>query len=153
MGGDEGSDDAGTVEEVRAVDDELMVAMRRLVPQLSSSAPEVTLAHLEGLVRTPATTLLVARDTGGAIVGSLTLAMFRIPSGLRAWIEDVVVDGRVRGKGVGAALVGSALGIARGAGARTVDLTSRPERESANRLYVRLGFAPRPTNVYRHQLV
>lgn len=140
------------VETVEVVDDELVAAMRRLLPQLSSSAPEVTVAHLESLVRTPATTLLVARSPSGAIVGSLTLATFRIPSGLRAWIEDVVVDGRSRGSGVGSALVEAALDIARGAGARTVDLTSRPERESANRLYLRLGFVPRTTNVYRHQI-
>jgi ribosomal protein S18 acetylase RimI-like enzyme len=140
------------VEKVEVVDDELVAAMGRLLPQLSSSAPEVTVAHLECLVRTPATTLLVARDPGGVIVGSLTLATFRVPSGLRAWIEDVVVDGRSRGSGVGSALVGAAVEIARGAGARTVDLTSRPERESANRLYVRLGFVPRTTNVYRHQI-
>jgi ribosomal protein S18 acetylase RimI-like enzyme len=149
MGGDLDS----TVEEVQFVDDELLVAMKRLMPQLSSSAPEVTSAHLEKLVQTPATTLLVARGSDGAIVGSLTLAMFRIPSGLRAWIEDVVVDQSRRGGGVGAALTRTAPGIARDAGARTVDLTSRPERESANRLYARLGFVPRTTNIYRHQLV
>jgi ribosomal protein S18 acetylase RimI-like enzyme len=85
-------------------------------------------------------------------VGSLTLAMFRIPTGVRAWIEDVVVDESARGRGVGEALTQEALGRARAAGARTVELTSRPSREAANRLYLRLGFEVRDTNVYRFSL-
>jgi len=92
--------------------------------------------------------LLVAR-LDGRIVGSLTLALFRIPTGMRAWIEDVVVDEAARGHGVGDALNRAALEIAAERGARTVDLTSRPSREAANRLYRRLGFQPRETNVYR----
>ncbi len=91
----------------------------------------------------PATILFVARDGDGPILGSLTLALFRIPTGLRAWIEDVVVDEAARGKGVGAALNEAALDHARTVGARTVDLTSRPSREVANRLYQRLGFVER----------
>ena len=94
--------------------------------------------------------VLVARDAEGTIVGSLTLALFRVPTGMRAWIEDVVVDESARGAGAGAALVAAALERAEAAGARTVDLTSRPSREAANRLYQRLGFEPRTTNVYRY---
>ena len=86
------------------------------------------------------------------MLGSLTLVVFRIPTGLRAWIEDVVVDGEARGKGVGDALNRFALDLAAELGCRTVDLTSRPTREAANRLYQRLGFQPRETNVYRHDL-
>jgi ribosomal protein S18 acetylase RimI-like enzyme len=85
-------------------------------------------------------------------VGTLTLALFRIPTGLRAWIEDVIVDNESRGKGIGEALTRAALVKAREAGARTVDLTSRPSRESANRLYVRVGFVLRETNTYRYDL-
>jgi ribosomal protein S18 acetylase RimI-like enzyme len=98
--------------------------------------------------------LLLATDSerGGAIVGSMTLVLFRIPTGMRAWIEDVVVDAEARGAGVGAALNRRALQIAADRGARTVDLTSRPSREAANRLYRRLGFEPRSTNVYRRAL-
>ncbi len=91
-------------------------------------------------------------DAEGEIVGSLTLAMFRIPTGLRAWIEDVIVDGSQRGKGIGEALTREALAAAQGAGATTVDLTSRPSREAANRLYQRIGFERRNTNVYRYKL-
>ena len=112
----------------------------------------VTAAELADIVDSAASVLLVARDpeAGGSIVGSLTLVLFRIPTGVRAWIEDVVVDGEARGRGVGAALNLAALDRARAAGAKTVDLTSRPSREAANRLYQRIGFVPRETNVYRH---
>ena len=127
---------------------ELVEAMVRLLPQLSSSAPAPTSAELDEIATSPATVLLVAR-LDGRIVGSLTLALFRIPTGMRAWIEDVVVDEAARGHGVGDALNRAALQIAAERGARTVDLTSRPSREAANRLYRRLGFQPRETNVYR----
>lgn len=98
-----------------------------------------------------ASTLFVAR-VDGRIAGSLTLAMFRIPTGVRAWIEDVVVDESARGHGVGEALNRAALDHARANGAITVDLTSRPSREAANRLYKRMGFEQRDTNVYRYTL-
>jgi ribosomal protein S18 acetylase RimI-like enzyme len=127
---------------------ELVAALTRLLPQLSSSAPAPTAAELDEIAASPATVLLVAR-LDGRIVGSLTLALFRIPTGMRAWIEDVVVDEAARGHGVGDALNRAALEIAAERGARTVDLTSRPSREAANRLYRRLGFQARETNVYR----
>ncbi len=139
-----------TVEEASRVDDGLVAALAALVPQLSRRAQVPGAAELDAIVRSPATTLLVARDGEGRVVGSLTLAVFRIPTGVRAWIEDVVVDGAARGRGVGAALVEAALARAEAAGARTVDLTSRPDRDAANRLYVRMGFAARATNVYRY---
>ncbi len=138
------------VEEVVVADPELLGAMTTLLPQLSRSAPPPRAYELENIVDSPATRLLVARDDSGRIVGSLTLAVFRIPTGVRAWIEDVVVDQGARGSGVGEALVTEALSMATEAGARTVDLTSRPDREEANRLYQRLGFEVRQTNVYRH---
>jgi ribosomal protein S18 acetylase RimI-like enzyme len=104
------------------------------------------------IVDAAATTVLVARDgrDNGRIVGLLTLVVFRIPTGVRAWIEDVVVDESVRGRGVGEALSQEAIRQAVGLGARTVELTSRPSREAANRLYQRLGFARRDSNVYRY---
>jgi ribosomal protein S18 acetylase RimI-like enzyme len=139
-----------TIEEATRVDDELVESLAALVPQLSRSAPAPGAAELAAIVASPATTLLVARDGTGRVVGALTLAVFRIPTGVRAWIEDVVVDEAARRGGIGAALVKEALARAEAAGARTVDLTSRPDREAANRLYVRLGFTKRSTNVYRH---
>jgi ribosomal protein S18 acetylase RimI-like enzyme len=137
------------VERVTAVTPELVTAFGRLTPQLSSSAPAPGRAELEQMVRSPATSLLVARDTEAGIVGSMTLVLFRIPTGVRAWVEDVVVDSAARGRGVAEMLCRDALNRACAAGARTVDLTSRPSREAANRLYERLGFVRRDTNVYR----
>ncbi len=140
------------VEEASAVTTDLVAAFARLIPQLSRSNPAPSAEELATIVSSPATVLLVARDDGGAIVGSLTLALFRIPTGVRAWIEDVVVDESARGTGVGEALNREALRLAAEAGAVTVDLTSRPSREAANRLYKRLGFVERDTNVYRYEL-
>ena len=137
------------VEAVEQVTPELVGAFDRLIPQLSRSSPPPDAARLGEIVASPACTLLVARDRAGTIVGSLTLVVFPIPTGTRAWIEDVVVDEAARGSGVGAALNQAALDHARSRGAKTVDLTSRPSREAANRLYQRLGFEPRETNVYR----
>ena len=137
------------VEEATAVTPELVAAFRLLTPQLSRSAPAPGGQELAEMVRSPATILLMARDEEKGLVGSLTLALFRIPTGLRAWIEDVVVDSDARGRGVAEVLCREALNRASAAGARTVDLTSRPSRESANRLYRRLGFVERDTNVYR----
>jgi ribosomal protein S18 acetylase RimI-like enzyme len=139
------------VEAATAVDDDLCAAVDRLVPQLSRSSPPPSRAVLERIVADGATTLFVARD-GDVMVGMLTLATFQIPTGVRAWIEDVVVDDAARGSGVAAILVQAALDRSAEVGARTVDLTSRPEKEAANRLYVRLGFETRQTNVYRRTL-
>jgi ribosomal protein S18 acetylase RimI-like enzyme len=140
-----------TISEATTVDDELVAAFAKLIPQLSRSNPAPDAQTLQAIVDSEASTLLIARDDeSGAIVGSMTLAMFRIPTGLRAWIEDVVVDGDARGKGVGRILNERALEIATAAGATTVDLTSRPSREAANRLYQRIGFVARDTNVYRY---
>jgi ribosomal protein S18 acetylase RimI-like enzyme len=132
---------------VDAVSDELVAAFASLTPQLSSVSPP-SRDELDAIVGSEAASLLVARD-GEAILGTLTLAVFRIPTGVRAWIEDVVVDKRARGRGIGEALTLHAVELARSAGARSVELTSRPSREAANRLYRRLGFEERETNVLR----
>ena len=138
------------VEEATAATADVVAAVQRLVPQLSRNAAVPTAEEIAEIATSPATVLLLARDdASGEIVGALTLALFRIPTGLRAWIEDVVVDDAARGQGIGGALTQEALRRAVEAGARTVDLTSRPSREAANRLYQRMGFAPRDTNVYR----
>ena len=140
-----------SVESAASVDDELAAAASALVPQLSRTSAPLDRRRLERIVAAPATTLFVARD-GGRIVGMLTLAVFEIPTGVRAWIEDVVVDDAARGGGVAGALMQAALDRSSDLGARTVDLTSRPDREAANRLYARLGFEVRQTNVYRRSL-
>jgi ribosomal protein S18 acetylase RimI-like enzyme len=138
------------VTRAEGVTPELVAAFERLVPQLSSSSPPTSEGHLAEIVESPGTMLFIARDAEGTIVGSLTLATFRIPTGLRARIEDVVVDETARGQGVGEALSRAAIDRAEAAGAKTVDLTSRPSREAANRLYQRMGFELRESNVYRY---
>lgn len=157
--------------EVREADAEVLGALRRLLPQLSASAVPPTDEEVGEILASPATVLLVARDdtlgpaqgaraqgphfeagAGGPIVGMLTLVTFRLPSGMRAWVEDVVVDTSARRRGVAEALTLAAVELARAKGARTVDLTSRPSREAANNLYQKVGFRRRDTNVYRYEL-
>ncbi len=152
MSGSRGSN--VVISECAEVTEDLIEAFERLTPQLSRSSPPPSPDQLREIVASKATVLLVATDStdDGHIVGSLTLALFRIPTGMRAWIEDVVVDEAVRGRGVGEALNRYAIDVARDRGAKTVDLTSRPSREAANRLYRRVGFEARETNVYRYEL-
>jgi ribosomal protein S18 acetylase RimI-like enzyme len=134
-------------------DAEVTEAVGRLLPLLSKSAPAPTADQVDEIAASPATTLFIARDgDGGPIVGTLTLALFRIPSGVRAWIEDVIVSSEVRGRGCGEQLTLAAIEASRAAGVRTVDLTSRPSRQAANRLYQRMGFVERDTNVYRYEI-
>ncbi len=140
------------VEVVRQVTDEVVDAFDRLLPQLSRSAPPLGRDGIESIVACTANTLLVSRSPAGPITGTLTLVMFPIPSGMRAWIEDVVVDESARGQGAGVALTQEALRLAREAGARTVDLTSRPSRAAAGRLYERIGFEIRSSRLYRFNL-
>ncbi|GBE25292.1 putative acetyltransferase [bacterium BMS3Bbin02] len=141
------------VTEIIDIDDAVVAAFDRLVPQLSQSSPPPDADALADIAGNPNSLLLAAKDTEtGAIVGTLTLAFYRIPTGLQARIEDVIVDADARGHGVGALLTEVAIDKARSAGAKTVGLTSRPSREAANRLYTRLGFEHRQTNVYRYKL-
>jgi ribosomal protein S18 acetylase RimI-like enzyme len=131
---------------------ELADALVTLVPQLSTSNPPPSLADVEAMLASDAITQFVARDDGGAIVGVSTLAIFRIPTALRAWIEDVIVDESARGHRVGEALTGAMIDAARQRGCATVELTSRPSREAANHIYTKLGFTVRDTNIYRFDL-
>ena len=142
---------AVNVTPVVVASDEILVACHRLIPQLSSSSRPITLAELTEIVEGEYTVLFAARR-GTEIVGLLTLVVFRIPTAVRAWIEDVVVDESARGSGVGEALSRAALAEAARRGAKTVELTSRPSREAANRLYKRIGFVRRDTNVYRYEV-
>ena len=144
-----------TIELITAPTPELHEAMTRLLPQLSRSAKPMSEADVERFLAQSGVHLFVFRpdaadDEGNhPILGMLSLATFEIPTGVRAWVEDVVVDEAARGQGAGLALVEAAIEHAKTVGARTVDLTSRPSREAANRLYQRAGFQLRETNVYR----
>ncbi len=139
------------IEIAQSVDDELVEAFARLIPQLSSSSPPPGPRELRAIVDAPESELFLAR-IDGRIVGTLTLAMYQIPTGYKAWIDDVVVDRDTRGHGIGEALSLAAVEEARRRGAKEVDLTSRPKRDAANRLYQRIGFVQRDTNVYRYKL-
>lgn len=141
-----------TIEVASEVGDDIVEAFARLIPQLSKSSRPPSKAELQAIADHEACFLLIAREDDGAILGSLTLVIFPIPTAVRAWIEDVVVDDDARGKGVGELLNRRALEISAEHGAKTVDLTSRPSREAANRLYQRIGFEQRDTNVYRYSL-
>ena len=136
------------IREIAAITPELARSLADLVRQLSSSAKLPAKDELQQIVLSPATVLLAACRSE-SIVGMLTLVIFRIPSGVRGIIEDVVVDEAHRGQGIAGALVREALARAQASGARTVDLTSRPSRVAANRLYQKLGFQQRESNVYR----
>jgi ribosomal protein S18 acetylase RimI-like enzyme len=135
------------VERVTAATDELVAAFTQLLPQLTPGRAGPTLGELNAIASAPGTNLLVARD-GEAIVGTLTLLVYRIPSGLRGWIHDVVVDESARGRGAGAALVDEALRLAEAAGVASVHLTARAHREAAHRMYRRLGFVEHPSEVF-----
>jgi ribosomal protein S18 acetylase RimI-like enzyme len=136
-------------ETVTDVTTELVDALNRLIPQLSANAEPLTSESLREIVTSDASTLFVARSDG-AIVGSLTLVIFPIPSGRRAWIEDVVVDESARGLGIGRGLTRAAIDHAMQHRITTIDLTSRPSRTAANSLYQDMGFSLRQTNVYRY---
>ena len=144
-----------TVELITAATPEIHEAMGRLLPQLSRSAAPMSEADVERFLSQSSVHLFVFRaetadaDGNNPILGMLSLATFEIPTGVRAWVEDVVVDEAARGQGAGLALVEAAIEHAKTIGARTVDLTSRRTREAANRLYQRAGFQLRETNVYR----
>ena len=135
------------VERVTAATPELVEAFTRLLPQLTPGRAAPALGELNAIAAAPGTNLLVARD-GDAIVGTLTLLLYRIPSGSRGWIHDVVVDESARGRGVGAALVDEALRLAEAAGVASVHLTARAHREAAHRMYRRLGFVEHPSEVF-----
>lgn len=139
------------VEVVQETDPVLLRSLNDLLPQLSKTAQAMTMEDLKQIVDSECSDLLVVKAAGGGIIlGALTLIHFRIPTGIRAWIEDVVVDASARGQGIGKALIQAAIEKSRDLGAKTLDLTSNPDRESAHRLYESAGFSVRTTNVYRY---
>lgn len=137
--------------QVTQYSEKILEAINELLPQLSSSAKPLTASELTEIIQSESSHLLMAEENG-KFYGSLTLVTFMIPTGIRAWIEDVVVNENARGKGVGKLLSERAVGLASEIGAKTVDLTSRPTREAANALYKKVGFEMRETNVYRYKI-
>jgi len=142
---------AASVEVAITAGDDVVEAVNRLLPLLSASVLSITPEQLQAIIAAPGASLLLARESG-RIVGMLTLLVGATPTGIRALIEDVAVETTARGQGIGELLMKEALRIAEARNARTVDLTSRPSREAANRLYLRVGFEKRDTNVYRYRI-
>ena len=136
------------------VTSELYEAVERLIPQLSPNKPVPGWAELTALVKSESSTLLIARytDESGEIAGILSLTIYRVPTGIRSIVEDVVVDEYMRGRGIGKALLEYAIALARKSGANAISLTSNPRREAANYLYQSLGFERHQTNVYIYTL-
>ena len=142
------------IEKVSEVTEEVYEALQRFVPQLGSHKLPPTWEELQKLVESDSSTLLIARDLEerSPIAGILCLTVYRVPTGVRSIIEDVVVDETMRRRGIGEALVRHAIDLAREAGAKGVSLTSNPQREAANRLYQTLGFQLRQTNPYFYKI-
>src|SRR5215208_4579387 len=139
---------------VSAVTEELHKALQLLIPQLGAHKIPPTFEELNELVESKASILLIARepDEGSPVVGLLCLTIYRVPTGLRSIIEDVIVDETMRRRGIGEALVQNAIELAREAGVEAVSLTSNPGREAANQLYQSMGFELRKTNPYFYRL-
>jgi ribosomal protein S18 acetylase RimI-like enzyme len=137
---------------VTQADEVLYNAFQRLVPQLTNNNLPPSLNDLMALVRDPSSMLMVARNEAGEIVGALSLTVYRVPTGMRSIVEDVIVDNSVRGQGIGEALIYRAIEVAREKGASNISLTCNPMREAANRLYQRMGFKKRETNAYQINL-
>lgn len=138
---------------VQTADEDLVAAFARLIPQLNPAYRPPSREQLQAIIQGGATELFIAQDyTSRMITGALALVIFSTPTGTHAWIEDVVVDEDWRGQGIGQALTLAAIQRADERGAKAVDLTSRPNREAANRLYIKMGFQPRPTNLFRYAL-
>lgn len=133
-------------------DDELYEAFQRLVPQLTQNNPPPTREELAALIQEPSSTLLLARAENRQIIGALNLTVYRVPTGIRSIIEDVIVDISARGQGVGEALMQRAIEVAKEKGAKNISLTSNPMRAAANKLYLKLGFQKRETNAYQLKL-
>ena len=141
------------VYEITEMSQNVYDAFERLLPQLSSSAKIPTWDELTDLIDSKAGIVLAAvddEDPDEKILGTMTLVVFRIPTGVRAWVEDVVVDQEARGQGIGEKLIRTAIDRAITEGAKTIDLTSRPSRVEAHRLYKRCGFEMRETCVFRY---
>ena len=142
------------IEKIIQFTEELFHAMQHLIPLLGAHKVPPSREELAALLASEGCTLLVARDpeSNGRIIGTLCLNVYRVPTGVRSIIEDVVVDESMRRKGIGEALMRRALDLAREAGASGVSLSSRPDREAANRLYQAMGFELRKTNAYIYKL-
>ena len=141
-----------TISELKEGSAEVLTSINQLLPQLSLNAQGISMDRLLELVESDNTIIFLGTDKDGQILGMLSLIVMKIPTGNKAWIEDVVVDSKARGQGLGKALMNHALEEAKKLEVKSIDLTSRPTREAANLLYQSLGYQKLETNVYRHKI-
>lgn len=140
------------IERITDMNESVALAFEILMPQLTGKNEYPSYEDLKKVIDSKNVHLCFAYDSDGNVIGTITLAFLRIPTGLKAWIEDVIVDDKARGKGVGTAMIWHAIQIAREKGVAKVDLTSHPKRIAANKLYQKLGFEKRESNVYRYYI-
>ncbi len=126
-------------------------ALNRLLPQLSATVTTLTLQRLQEIECADRNNRIIYLLTlpNGSIIGTATLCLYPLLTGTKAWIEDVVIDEKERGKGFARLLLEDVIFRARQHGADSINLTSRPARVAANHLYRALGFKQRETNVYK----
>ncbi len=136
----------------KTVNEKIVKSLQRLIPQLTELGDPITQESLEELVHSKESELLLAVDEQEKIVGTLSLVVFTIPTGKKAFIEDVIVDAEARGKGLGEQLLSKAIALAKEKKVKRLELSSRPVRVPANSLYQKMGFKIRETNFYRLQL-
>lgn len=130
---------------------EVLEDVNTLVHQLSERLPKCSMELLEKIIANPNVELWVAQD-GERVIGMATLAVVMMPEGLRAQMEDIVVDEKYRGQGLGEQLSKKLIERTRERKIGVATLSSRADRVAANKLYQKLGFEPRQTNVYRLEL-
>lgn len=140
------------IRKISRINNKLFKAVLRLLPQLSPESELPSRERVETILKAEGTQFFIAELDNKEIAGILTLITYDLLSGIKVWIEDVVVDESQRGKGIGKELVLFAIAFARSHGAKTVELTSRSSRIAANQLYLKIGFSLRETNVYRYTL-
>jgi GNAT superfamily N-acetyltransferase len=138
------------IEEVGEMSAEILEALQRLLPQLNPRLPLPTAERLQRIIDDPDVTLVVARD-GGRISGTTTVIVYTTPYWIKARLDEVVVDAEARGKGVGEAMVRYCLEVGRRKGAQVVELQSgrAEQRAAAHRLYKRIGFEVRDSDIFR----
>lgn len=134
---------------VTEVTDELVITLEKLMSLLTGRDEKISTESIESIVSASNTHLFVAVGEDNRIHGTLTLIIYTIPTRKKAYIEDVVVDLAAQGLGLGEKLLAAAIQKAKEEQVACIELTSRPFRIPANKLYQKMGFKIRETNCYQ----
>jgi len=137
------------IREIKEYQPEIQDAIGKLSTQLTGKEYKVGKERIEAIISDENSHLIVALNDKGFVLGMATVGIYNSPTGKKGWIEDVVVDEGSRGQGIGENLINFAVEFAKNQQADVVMLTSKPERITANKLYKKLGFQLKETNVYR----